>query len=164
MEWQCRSQKRSHFFKVILLCIFLFFPRLFADQQNSTDRPQVLKKEKMKLGEKTIWVEVARTPEELSKGLMYRTSLDKDSGMLFVFPAAEMLSFWMKNTLIPLSIGFFDENKKLMEVLEMQTTSVMQRELPRYESHKPARYALEMKKNWFSENKIKKGARLCCFN
>ncbi|MCK5044376.1 DUF192 domain-containing protein [Candidatus Parcubacteria bacterium] len=59
-------------------------------------------------------VELAETSAERSKGLMFREQLDEDKGMLFVFPAEQEASFWMKNTLIPLDIIWFNENKEVL--------------------------------------------------
>lgn len=111
----------------------------------------------LSIGEHTLEVEIADTPEARNKGLMGRTELPQDSGMLFVFDTAEPLSFWMKNTLIPLSIGFFDEKKRLIETLDMQVHSNKTQPLTTYRSSKPALYALEVPLNWFREKRIRKG-------
>jgi len=63
------------------------------------------------IGDTHLFVEVVKTPEERSRGLMYRNHLDWDSGMLFVYPGPRQMVFWMKNTYIPLSIAFIDEDK-----------------------------------------------------
>lgn len=108
---------------------------------------------------KKITVELAETDEQRTQGLMHRKSLPKNQGMLFVFEQEQTLSFWMKNTFIDLSIGFFDQNKKLVDIKEMSATSVLQQNFPSYESSKPAKYALEMNKRWFDKNKIKLGSQ-----
>ena len=109
---------------------------------------------------KVIQVEVANTNETRARGLMYRRSLPKDQGMLFVFPSTQPLSFWMKNTYIPLSIGFFNAERQLLEVQEMQPESVVLKQPSKtYKSRLPAKYALEMNKGWFSKNKIKPGVK-----
>jgi hypothetical protein len=106
-------------------------------------------------------VEVATTPEQKAQGLMLRTQLKEGEGMLFVFPFEQPLSFWMKNTLIPLSIGFFDKNQVLIEVLDMDPVigPVREEELPRYASSRPAKFALEVPKGWFAKKKIGNKAR-----
>jgi hypothetical protein len=101
---------------------------------------------------KEIWVEVAKTPEERAMGLMGRTHLGKDEGMLFIFDAEGYHSFWMKNTVIPLSIAFIDKEYKIVKISEMKPLTV--------DSHPPPQpilYALEMGKGWFSVNGIKAG-------
>ncbi len=62
---------------------------------------------------KRITVDVVDTPDEREKGLMFRTKLAKDYGMLFVFPAESQMTFWMKNTLVPLDIVFIGADKKI---------------------------------------------------
>lgn len=104
---------------------------------------------------------LAATPEDRSLGLMHVTSLEKDSGLLFVFEQEQPLSFWMKNTFIPLSIGFFDAKGCLLETFEMTPVkSVLDKQIPRYESSRPAHYALEMNKGWFTRHRVKVGSSL----
>lgn len=67
----------------------------------------------------TITVEVAETPEARSLGLMHRRSLGENQGMIFLFDAPVRGGFWMKNTLIPLSIAFYDQNWRIVRILEM---------------------------------------------
>lgn len=65
-------------------------------------------------------IEVADSPELQQLGLMNRTSLDDDSGMLFLFFDESTAGFWMKDTLIPLSISFFDRDGKILKILDME--------------------------------------------
>ena len=117
-------------------------------------------KKKIKLGNRTISVEIADTDEKRERGLMFRESLADDTGMLFVFDAEQPLGFWMKNTLIPLNIGYFDANKKLIDIQEM-TPAVMGEARPKtYPSKKPAMFALEMPKGWFHHRGIELGTKL----
>ena len=113
----------------------------------------------LKLGDLTIKVEVADTPEARRRGLMYRKSLPENQGMLFVFPSARPLSFWMKNTWIPLSIGFFNSKRELLNVHEMEPESVVVKTPKSYSSISPAQYALEMNKGWFKKHNIKAGTK-----
>ena len=115
---------------------------------------------KIQIGSKTIAVEVAESAEEHARGLMFRENLGADQGMLFVFNDEEIRSFWMKNTLIDLSIGYFDKNKTLVDIQEMaKMQSIIQKKFPTYPSKSAAMFALEMNKNWFKKNKIKLGDR-----
>ena len=116
-------------------------------------------KRKLQLGKKTVTVEVADTDELRSHGLMFRKKLATDQGMLFIFDENQRLTFWMKNTLIPLSIGFFDENKILVDVKEMVPAIAGEARPKTYASEKPARYALEMPAGWFSKNGIRPGVQ-----
>jgi uncharacterized membrane protein (UPF0127 family) len=117
-------------------------------------------KHKIQIGSKTVRVELADTKEKAAQGLMYRKSINLDEGMLFIFPDEQVRSFWMKNTFIDLSIGFFDKKKILIDIQEMKAAqSEMVVDLPSYISKKPAQFALEMNKEWFKKNKIAVGAK-----
>ncbi len=105
---------------------------------------------------KTVPIELAKSEDQRSHGLMYRKSLAQNAGMLFVFDKEETLTFWMKNTLIPLSIGYFDRDQRLVDIHEMEPLSDKRIV---YTSKKPALYALEMNKGWFTKNKIKVGSK-----
>ena len=83
---------------------------------------------------------------------MGRKHLGEDEGMLFIFEKEDYHSFWMKNTLIPLSIAFIDRDGKILKIADMEPLTL--------ESHpppKPILYALEMRKGWFSANGIQGG-------
>jgi uncharacterized protein len=71
-------------------------------------------------GQKEIAVEIADAPEERARGLMGRTSLPEDAGMIFVYPEPTEGGYWMKNTLIPLSIAFYDVNGEILRILDME--------------------------------------------
>lgn len=71
-------------------------------------------------GEQEIAVEVADTEAERQRGLMERASLSRDAGMVFVFPGETAGGFWMKNTLIPLSIAFYDAEGRIVRILDME--------------------------------------------
>lgn len=101
---------------------------------------------------KEIRVEIAKTPEERAMGLMNRKKLEKDEGMLFIFESEDYHSFWMKNTLLPLSIAFIDKDRRIVDIKDMKPLTL--------DSHSPSRqvlYALEMNKGWFSANGIRVG-------
>jgi uncharacterized membrane protein (UPF0127 family) len=92
-------------------------------------------------------------PEDRALGLMFRRSLAPDSGMLFVFDEDEFQRFWMKNTLIPLSIAYITRDSLISDILEMaplDTTTP-------YVSSMPVRYALEVNSGWFQSHGIKPG-------
>lgn len=140
-----------------LIFLAVFCPAaVFSD---ATSKPPALPIKKLVIGQQSLRVEVATKEEDRSRGLMYRTELKEGTGMLFVFEKAQTLSFWMKNTFIPLSIGYFDARKRLVDVQDMEPVkSEMQSDLPSYTSRTPAKYALEVPKGWFSRNKIQLGA------
>lgn len=122
--------------------------------------PQKLKQSELRIGKIKLIVEVARTREELAKGLMFRKELAENAGMLFIFEEQTTLNFWMKNTFIPLDIGFFDKDRRLVDIQSMDAVkSEMQTDIPSVESRKPARYALEVNRGWFARHKIKLGQK-----
>lgn len=94
-------------------------------------------------GQIPIQVEVADTDRERARGLMSREKLEEGRGMLFVFEEELPRGFWMKNTLIPLDIIFFDSSKKVVSFIEKMEPC---KEDPcfLYDSEKPAMYALEL--------------------
>lgn len=97
-------------------------------------------------------VEIADTDEERQTGLMGRTALPEDAGMLFVFGAEQQLSFWMKDTLIPLSIAFIDSEGRIVDIQDMQPLD----EAP-HPSAAPAQYALEVNQGFFGARGIQVG-------
>ncbi len=99
-----------------------------------------------------IQVEVARKEEERTQGLMGRTSLGRDEGMLFIFDDEGYHGFWMKNTLLPLSIAFIDKKGEIVSITDMMPLTLASHNPP-----KPILYALEMNKDWFATNGIKVG-------
>ena len=104
-----------------------------------------------------VRVEIADSPIEITRGLMYRTALAEDRGMLFVYPYEARLSFWMKNTLIPLSIAFIDAEGRIVDIQDMKP---LDDDPPSYVSAKPARYALEVNQGFFEERGVKVGDRV----
>lgn len=102
-----------------------------------------------------VKVELASSAAERATGLMFREQLAVNSGMLFVFSADQLLSFYMKNTTIPLSIAYIDRDLIIREIYQMEPLS-----LQVVSSKWPARYALEMAQGWFAEHRVKVGDRL----
>jgi uncharacterized protein len=100
----------------------------------------------------TVQAEVARTPEQRERGLMYRESLDVGRGMLFVFPDAQVRSFWMRNTFIPLDIAYMDENLRIVDIQAMEP-----RDEDTYPSARPAMFALEVPRGWFEAAGVEVG-------
>ena len=105
------------------------------------------------IGERVpVQVEIADTAVEWQKGLMGRTALAEDAGMLFVFDQEQPLSFWMKDTLVPLSIAFIDSQGRIVDIQDMQPLD--ETSLP---SAAPAQYALEVNQGFFGERGIMVG-------
>ena len=106
----------------------------------------------LRVGEHTIRAEVANTTETRRRGLMFRTRLAAQSGMIFIFPNERRISMWMKNTRIPLSVAFIDSSGRIVNIERMQPNTEQT-----HSSIGPAKYALEMNQGWFSENGVKNG-------
>ena len=100
-------------------------------------------------------IEIPQTPGEFKTGLMFRESLDTDSGMLFVFDRVAQQSFHMSHTTIPLDIAFIDEEGCIESIKEL---TPLRRE-PVY-SNAPVLYALEVNRGWFVENEVKVGDQI----
>ena len=112
----------------------------------------------LRLGEQTLVVELASTPEQWYRGLMHREQLGDDEGMLFVYPDSKKRTFWMKDTYIPLSVGLFDADRQLVEVMNLDPPrSVMQVTFPETVSQHAARYALEVRQGWFKDHGVTLG-------
>ena len=97
-------------------------------------------------------VELAADPEQRSLGLMHRDSIPQNEGMLFLYTEESKRSFWMKNTRIPLSIAFANEDGKIMRIADM--TPLDQNAT---KSLYPSKYALEVNRGWFAEHGIETG-------
>lgn len=95
-------------------------------------------------GGDTVQVELARTPAEREQGLMNREALPEGRGMLFIFQDAQIRSFWMRNTFIPLDIAYIDENLRIIDIQAMEPEN----EDP-HPSAQPAMFALEVPMGWF---------------
>jgi hypothetical protein len=106
----------------------------------------------------TLSVEIADEPQERSRGLMERKSLPENHGMLFLFPEEQELSFWMKNTLIPLDILFFDHRGVFVSSHSMEPCRGDP--CPLYGSDAPASMALEVPQGSLDEHGVGSGWRI----
>ena len=109
-------------------------------------------------GEVTVPVEVADTPAERERGLMGRQSLASDDGMVFIFPNNSNDAFWMKGTLIPLSIAFYDDRGRIVSLLDMEPCRA--EPCPLYSPGAAYRGALEVNRGAFDRWGVRVGDRL----
>ncbi len=109
------------------------------------------------IGPVKIQVEYAETPEKQKQGLMGRTFISKNSGMLFVFPEEKTQSFWMKNTLIPLEALFISSKGTVNEITSLMPCPPKTFNCPVYESINPARFVLEVNAGFTERAKIIEG-------
>lgn len=143
--------------KLKTIYILLLFPLLSCGSNHgaSAEKNQAHPKAKPNLPQITIdgitlRVEIVQDPETRELGLMHRDDLPENQGMLFVFEVSHVLSFWMRNTFIPLDIAFISEAGKIVDIQRMEPLD----ESVSYVSAKPALYALEVNAGWFEKNKI----------
>jgi len=104
---------------------------------------------KLEIEGKELTVEVACDDLSRETGLMFRESLPESAGMIFVYDKAHKLSFWMRNTEVPLSIAFLDDTGKILQIEDMQP-----HDESRTVSMYQVRYALEVNQGWFERNGI----------
>jgi uncharacterized membrane protein (UPF0127 family) len=119
------------------------------------DGPQKLPSTTLNAGMHLIQAEVAQTPEQRSTGLMFRTTMGTNEGMLFAFEEPGQQCFWMKNTLLPLSVAFVADDGSVVNIENMKPQT-----LDSHCSTKPVRFVLEMNDGWFAKRGIKPGFKL----
>ncbi len=102
-----------------------------------------------------IDAQIAQTPLQRQIGLMFRKEMAVHEGMLFVFEEAQTQCFWMKNTLLPLTAAFVDDDGSIVNLVDMQPQTT-----DSHCSEKPVRFVLEMHQGWFAKKKIGKGYKL----
>lgn len=108
-----------------------------------------MKYQNVSIGSTKLKVKVAKSSQEQAQGLKNIPNLAKDEGMLFSYPQKQVLAFWMRDTTIPLSIAFIDENKKIIQIEDMDPLSDKS-----VKSNEPAMWALEVNKGWFKSNNV----------
>lgn len=148
--------KFKYLFLIVL--VFLIFNKSIETYESNT--PITFKKTQIKIGNKEINVEIAQTELQLKRGLMNRTQLKEDEGMLFIFDKDQILNFWMKNTLIDLSIAYINSNYEVVDIQDMNVIDLDEKSPVMYPSKSPAKYALEMNKGWFNRNNISIGDKV----
>lgn len=100
-------------------------------------------------------VQLAQTPDQRQIGLMWRKDMPVHEGMLFVFEQATTQCFWMRNTLIPLTAAFVEDDGTIVNLADMQPQTD-----DSHCSSKPVRFVLEMNQGWFAKRQIKPGFKL----
>lgn len=137
-------------------CLFLFMRALIASLLLVAPAlAQELPVVQLRAGMHLIRAEVAADPETRGRGLMYRKSLERNAGMLFVFDQAGAHCMWMKNTYVPLSVAFLDRQGAIINIADMEPHSEQS-----HCAQRPALYALEMNRGWFAQRGVKPGMKL----
>jgi uncharacterized membrane protein (UPF0127 family) len=109
----------------------------------------------LQAGMHNIRAQVALSPDQRATGLMHRREMPQLEGMLFVFEQPTVQCFWMKNTLLPLSIAFVADDGTVVNIDEMKPQT-----LDSHCSDKPVRFVLEMNQGWFAKRGVKPGFKL----
>ena len=119
------------------------------------DGAQKLPVIRLNAGMHLIQAEFAQTPQEHGIGLMFRTTMAANEGMLFAFNETREQCFWMKNTLLPLSVAFVADDGSVVNIEDMKPQT-----LDSHCSTRPVRYVLEMNLGWFAKRGVKAGSKL----
>jgi len=135
---------------IIICTLTLFYCTLFASEspEKRGEKTGII------LKGKALNIEIVDSCEKRKKGLMGRTDLGKNEGMLFVYDDSAIRHFWMKDTFIPLDIAFMDRDMVIGSVVSTRTvndTTII------YSSSFPARYVLEVNRGWFEHNGVGRG-------
>ena len=128
---------------------------LATTSSQAQDAPQRLRSIPLQAGMHVIDAELALTPEQRQIGLMHRRDMPANHGMLFVFESPQVQCFWMKNTLLPLSIAFIGDDGGVVNITDMKPLDETS-----HCSQKTVRYVLEMNQGWFAKKGIKPGFKL----
>ena len=150
MDLSFRVVRSTYFHIIILLALF---PTLLGCSNHSPISNKNIYA--IKINDKVSYAEVAFTQKDRTIGLMFRDKLGNDHGMLFIYPQEQNLSFWMKNTKIPLSIAFIDSKGIIIQIDSMTPYSLMS-----HTSKEKVKYALEMEQGWFRKNGITVGSNV----
>jgi uncharacterized membrane protein (UPF0127 family) len=110
----------------------------------------------IKVGERTVQMQIAALPAEVQQGLMFRKTMGEDEGMLFVFTTPQPQGFWMRNTTLPLDIGYFNASGELKEIYPMYPLD--ERTVP--SRSRSIQFCLEMNQGWYGRSGVKPGALL----
>lgn len=155
----CHAAGRYAIGRWVALCVaFSMALSTFAAQAQPTlvNAPQLnLARTSLSAGMHRLDVQLAQTPEQHQIGLMWRTDMPTHEGMLFVFEQASTQCFWMRNTLIPLTAAFVEDDGTIVNLADMQPQSD-----DSHCSSKPVRFVLEMNQGWFGKRHIKSGYKL----
>lgn len=141
------------FQKIKLSLITFFFTIIsgtcFAQSLPQTELPRVT----LTIQGHQLDAQLAQTPYEWSKGLMWRTSMPENEAMLFIFNTPSKQCFWMKNTYLPLSAAFIADDGHIVNIADMRPLSTQE-----HCSEEPVRFVLEVHQGWFKDKDIQSGA------
>jgi uncharacterized membrane protein (UPF0127 family) len=151
-----RFTKRPRILLVALFGLFLPINPSLRAQTGPTDSVEPMAKVTLHLGKASLTTQIAASSAQEERGLMYVTKLPDNDGMIFILPKVTNATFWMKNTLIPLSVAFIDKNGVILEIHDMKA---LDETITRSDSDQVA-YALETNLHWFALNGVKPGDKI----
>ncbi len=147
--------RQNSFMKNLVLGLLSLWILVCSVSHAQEDAQLGLPRVKLSAGMYLIDAQVAITPEQRATGLMFRQQMPQGEGMLFVFDQPAQQCFWMKNTVLPLTAAFVDDDGTIVNLVNMKPLST--------ESHcseRPVRFVLEMNLGWFGKKGIQPGTKL----
>ena len=152
-KWLCLLRQRS--LRVTLFLLLVALAMIGAPPVANAQTVAPLPIKQLTAGMHVIRAEVASNYETRARGLMYRKELAPNAGMLFVFPHPAVQCFWMRNTLIPLSIAFIADDGMIIDIVDMTPMTENS-----HCSSTAVRLALEMEQGWFVKRGITVGKKI----
>lgn len=143
------------FYSKVCLMLMLSLSMFAVQAQTSLDDKVVFDRIAVEVGDKQLQLDYAHTFDQRARGLMHRTSMCTDCGMLFEFEFERYAGFWMKNTFIPLDIAYVDGDGVIADIKPM-----FPHNLEPVPSSKKVLYAIEMNQGWFARNQIEVGDKI----
>jgi uncharacterized protein len=137
--------------KLLFVAVLLGLPVAHAQSSPQPRLPTI----ELQAGIHVIKTELAITPEQQQMGMMFRREMGSNEGMLFVSEEVGQRCFWMRNTLVPLTIAFLADDGTIVNLADMDAQSDRS-----HCSAKPVRFALEMNRGWFAKRGLKAGAKI----
>jgi uncharacterized membrane protein (UPF0127 family) len=128
-------------------------PRPAATRWEPTEAQAKLPTEELFIGRHQIRAELARTVRQIQTGMMFRTSIGEDEGMLFVFARPYRASFWMKNVTVPLSVAYIDSEGRILEIHPLEPGV----EEPVEAASDRVQFVLETARGWFERHEVEVG-------
>jgi uncharacterized membrane protein (UPF0127 family) len=142
--------------RVLLIAILIAFLLALAQGVVWAKDPQAPRLKKILVGKTPLWVEVADTLEKQERGLMFRRSMPENEGMLFVYREPIEMSFWMRNTFLPLDIAFVGADGRILNIHQARPLD----DSFLYRSAGAAKYVIETNQGWFARHGIGPGDRI----
>jgi len=159
-----KDKNTKNLFIIFMVICFVFLSILIATHYTTTEKNQnengfaIVRFSLSNKSSVEFLCEIASTPQQRSQGLMNRTKLPNDQGMLFVFDTPQIVTFWMKNTVIALDIIFLNETGIVINIESADVElGITDNNLTRYSSIHPAKFVIEINQGLSTKHGITKG-------